>query len=328
MRSAMQKLAIFSLIFFALQLTGCQYRSKSDVYYLVAPNLKLSYWKTVISGFKQGASEYNVTAYEVGPDNYDPAAEADAFSKAVASKPAGILVSVADAGALRDDIASAISAGVPVITVDSDAPFSARLFFIGTNNVEVGHLGGKRLAEKLHGKGNVVFYSIPGQPNMDERMKGYQDILGENSGIRVVETITTRGDSNSAFDETEKLVKQTGPQKIDAFVCLDSGSAAAVAEVVKRAHLTDRVIIGMDTNQETLDLIQSGDVDSTVSQKPYTMGYLGLRALDEAHHSTANLPLKSSYENDPKSPFPAFVDTGTELITKDNVNLILKPEAK
>jgi ribose transport system substrate-binding protein len=327
MRSAIQKLTVISFILATLQLTGCQYRSKSDAYYLVAPNLKLSYWQTVIAGFKDAASEYTVTAYEVGPDNYDPAAEADAFAKAVAHKPAGILVSVADAAALRNDISSAIAAGIPVITVDSDAPLSDRLYFIGTNNVQAGHLGGKRLAEKLHGKGNVVFYSIPGQPNMEDRMKGYQDVLGENSGIRIVETITTRGDSANAFDETKRLVLQTGAQKIDAFVCLDSASAAAVAEVVKRAHLTDRIIIGMDTNQDTLDLIQSGDVDSTVSQKPYTMGYLGLKALDDAHHSP-NQTLKSSYENDPKSPFPAFVDTGTELITKDNVNLILKPGGK
>jgi ribose transport system substrate-binding protein len=327
MRTAVKKTLAILFVLAVLQLTGCQYRSKSDTYYLIAPNLSLAYWTAVREGFRQAAADYGVTEYVDGPDKYDPAAEADAFSKAVARKPAGILVSAADAGALRGDIASAIAAGIPVITVDSDAPFSQRLFFIGTNNVEVGHLGGKRLVDRLHGHGNVVFYSIPGQPNMEERMKGYQEILGENSGIRIVETISTRGESSNAFDETEKLVRQTGPQKIDAFVCLDSSSAAAVAEVVKRAHLTDRVIIGMDTNQDTLDLIQSGDIDSTVSQKPFTMGYLGLRALDEAHHST-NAPLKTSYENDPRSPFPAFVDTGTELITKDNVNLILKPGAK
>jgi ribose transport system substrate-binding protein len=304
----------------SLQLTGCQYRSKSDTYYLVASNLKLPYWASVKEGFKAAADEYHVTAFISGPDGYDPAAEAESFSRAVATKPAGILVSVADAGALRGDIASAISAGVPVITVDSDAPFSARLYFIGTNNLEVGHLGGKRLVERLHGKGNIVVYTIPGQPNMEERLKGYQDIIGSTS-IRIVETITTRGEAANAFDETEKLIHQTGDKKIDGFVCLDSTSAAAVAEVLKRANLTDRVIIGMDATPETLALIQDGSVDSTISQKPYTMGYLGLRALDDAHHS-ARTPFKSSYETDPQSPFPAAVNTGSALITKDNVSLL------
>jgi len=325
MRGTIRKILVITLAAGALQLTGCQYRSKSDVYYLVAPNQGVAYWSAVKEGFHQAATEYGVTPYVVGPDGYDPGAEADAFSKAVARRPAGILVSVADAGALRDDIASAISAGIPVITVDSDAPFSQRLYFIGTDNLAVGHLGGKRLVQRLHGKGNVVVYTIPDQPNMEERLKGYQDILGENSGIRIVEIISTQGDSANAFDETEKLVHKTGKDKVDGFVCLDSTCAAAVAEVLKRSNLTDRVLIGMDAGADTLDLIQQGVVDSTISQKPYTMGYLGLKALDEAHHAQ-NKSFKSTYITDPRSPFPAFVDTGSELITKENVTLLLKPE--
>jgi ribose transport system substrate-binding protein len=160
------------LTLLCLSSAGCHYRSTHDTFYLVAPNLKLPYWKTVQEGFKQAAQEYGVTAVVAGPETYDPSAEAEAFSDAVGRHPAGILVSAAAASALHSDIASAISQGIPVITVDSDAPNSQRLYFIGTNNLEVGHLGGQRVVQKLHGKGNVVFYSIPGQPNLDERMKG------------------------------------------------------------------------------------------------------------------------------------------------------------
>jgi hypothetical protein len=39
MRSATPKLIAISFILATLQLTGCQYRSKSDTSYLVAPNL-------------------------------------------------------------------------------------------------------------------------------------------------------------------------------------------------------------------------------------------------------------------------------------------------
>ena len=73
------------------------------------------------------------------------------------------------------EIDAAIAAGIPVITMDSDAPNSRRLYFIGTNNLAAGRLGGQRVVEKLNGKGNVVFFSMPGQPNLDERLKGYQE---------------------------------------------------------------------------------------------------------------------------------------------------------
>ena len=41
----------------------------------------------------------------------------------------------------------------------------------------------------------------------------------------------------------------------------------------------------MDVNPETLSMIGDGTIDSTISQKPYTMGYFGLKALDEASRS-------------------------------------------
>ncbi len=321
MRSTMQRLAVVSFLVTALQLTGCQYRSKSDTYYMVASNINLPYWQAVQEGFKHAGKEYAVTTYITGPEKYDPQAEVDAFEKAIASKPAGILISVADAAALRNDIGSAISSGIPVITVDSDAPQSARLYFIGTNNLEVGHLGGKRLVEQLHGKGKVVFYSIVGQPNIEDRLRGYTEILSESPGIKIADVVNTGGDSNAAFDRTEQYVKRTGAEKIDAFVSLESSSGPAIAEVLKRNNATDRLLIAMDADPETLKLIDEGKIDSTISQKPFTMGYLGLKALDEAHHSQK--ALKSSYTTDPQSPFPTFVDTGSALITKLNVSTLL-----
>ncbi len=99
-----------------------------------------------------------VTAEMRGPDGFDPQAEVQEFRSAVASKPAGILVSVADAKLMTPEIDAAIAAGVPVITVDSDAPESHRLYFIGTNNLEAPRLGGNHLATALKGKGNVVFF--------------------------------------------------------------------------------------------------------------------------------------------------------------------------
>ena len=38
-------------------------------------------------------------------------------------------------------------------------------------------------------------------------------------------------------------------------------------------------------NQDTLDGIKGGTINATVAQKPFTMGYIGLRALDEIFHS-------------------------------------------
>ncbi|MGA7157289.1 MAG: substrate-binding domain-containing protein [Acidobacteriaceae bacterium] len=311
-----------SALLVTLATIGCHGHSMAEKYFLVANNLKLPYWQTVDAGFEKAAAEYGVKPMLSGPDTLDPQAELTAFQQAVAQKPAGILVSVADAAMFRDDINSAIAAGIPVITVDSDAPTSNRLFFIGTNNIEAGRLGGKLLVQKLGDKGNIVFFSYPEQPNLAERLEGYKDEISSHPGLKIVDVIDIKGDANNAFDSTQAYLAKTGPDKIDAFVCLESDSGKAVAEVLKRAHATDRVLIAMDTDSETLNDIQDGSIAATVSQKPYTMGYVGLKSLAEVHQYP-HTPFKANYTIDSFSPYPVFIDTGTALVDKSNVSVYL-----
>ncbi|ADW70018.1 substrate-binding domain-containing protein [Granulicella tundricola] len=310
-----------------LAVIGCQQNSRSDTYYLIAGNLKVPYWKTVNAGFAHAADVYGVTAQLRGPDGNDAKAEADEFHTAVSRHPAGILVSVQDAALMKPEIDAALQQGIPVITVDSDAPLSDRLFFIGTNNLQAGRLGGERLVQKLGGKGNIVFFSIPGQPNLDERLKGYLDVLNEHPQMKVVDTFDIKGDTGVAMDRASQLLGQTGAQKIDAFVCLDSASGKDVAEVLKRGNATDRTLIAMDVDPDTLNLIKSGDIEATVSQKPYTMGYAGLQALVDVHDRLPK-PFQTNYQVNAFSPYPIFVDTGTSIVDRSNVDIYLANAAK
>ena len=139
----------------------------------------------------------------------------------------------------------------------------------------------------------------------------------------MVDVFDMHGDSGAAMDKTNEYLARTGAEKVDAIVCLESASAKDVGEVFKRKNAKDRLLIGMDLQVGTLLLVQDGTIDSTISQKPYTMGLLGLKALDEIHHS----PMKKfpgDYGLDPFSPFPAFIDTGVSLVDKSNVDAMLE----
>jgi ribose transport system substrate-binding protein len=300
--------------------SGCGARhSEKEVFYLVATNMSTNYWQTAVAGFKKAAAQYGVTAKTAGPDAYDPQEELADMKSAVAAKPAGILVSVSDASILQPEIDAAIAAGIPVITIDSDAASSHRLYFIGTNNLEAGRLGGRRVAQKLNGKGNVVFFTIAGQPNTEERLKGFKDVFAGSPGINIVEVVDIKGDPRIAFDRTQQFLAQTGAKKIDAFVSLDSASGKMVADAVKRTNDPSRVLIAWDVNPDTLTGIKDGVIDATVVQKPFTMGYVGLKALDEVFHNPpAQLGKDSSA--DAFAPYPAFIDTGTALVDKSNVD--------
>jgi ribose transport system substrate-binding protein len=306
-----------------VMIPGCGARhSLKEVYYLVASNMSSSYWQTAVAGFKKAAAVYNVTAQVAGPDTYDPQGERAELEKAVAAKPAGILISVSDVTVMQPGIDAAVNAGIPVITIDSDAAGSHRLYFIGTNNLEAGRLGGRRIVEELSGKGNVVFYTIAGHPNNEERLKGFKDVFATQPGIHIVEVNDTKGDTRVAFDRTQVLMAQTGEKKIDAFVCLDSASGKMAADAIKRTGDTSRVLVAWDVNSDTLQGIKDGVIDSTVVQKPYTMGYVGLKALDEVFHNPS-AQLSRDYSTDAFAPYPAFVDTGTSLVDKSNVDVYL-----
>jgi ribose transport system substrate-binding protein len=306
---------------------GCERHQKSEHYFLIATNINLSYWQSAHEGFARAAAQYGVTEDLRGPDTFNPAIEVDEFRAAVARKPAGILVSVSDPKLMGPEINKAIAAGIPVITVDSDAPDSQRLYFIGTNNLEAGRLGGQFVAAKLNGKGNAVFFTMPGQPNLEERLKGYKDVFANFPGIKVVEVFDMKGQSTAAMDKAEEYLARTGPAKINAYISLESSSAKDVAEAVKRSKTQDAILMGMDVDQATLELVKDGTVQATISQKPFTMAFLGLKALDDLHHYPLK-PLARDYGSDASSPIPAFVDTGVSLVDKINVDKFLAPAAK
>lgn len=302
-------------------LAGCTRHSNNERYILVTVNSKVEYWQTAQAGLTKAAAQYGVKWDVRGPANYDPQAEEQEFRTAAAQKPSGLLVSVADVNLMQPAIDDAMNAGIPVITIDSDAPNSKRLYFIGTNNRDAGVLGGKRLAEKLHGKGNVVFYTMP-QPNLEERLKGYKDVLANSPGIKIAEVVDIKGDSGVAFDRTQQFVAAKNAQKIDAFVCLEATAAPRVVEALQREKVSGKLVIAMDTDQETLNLIKSGAIDATISQKPFTMAFYGLKALDEVHHYPVDL--KKHRALDSFSPFPVFVDTGSTLVDQSSVDMYLK----
>ena len=322
-----KNVALLALASAVFSTVGCDRHSTKEVYYLVATNLALPYWQSAAAGFNKAAAQYKVTAKVVGPSGYDAQAELTELHKAIAAKPAGILISVADISVLQSEINAAIDSGIPVITIDSDAPGSRRLYFIGTNNLEAGRLGGQRVIQKLGGKGNVVFFTIPGQPNLEERLKGFKEVLGTRPDIHITEVVDIKGDARNAFDWTQESMALTGDKKIDAFVCLESASGKVVADALKRSNATDRELVAWDVNQDTLDGIKEGTIDASVAQKPFTMAFVGLKALDEVFHAPPN-NLAKDYSADAFAPYPYFVDTGTSLVDKSNVDLYIAAAAE
>jgi len=311
-------------ILFQCACSGGARHESTEVYDLVTANTHIAYWEEASAGLAAAAKDLGVRAETIGPDTYDPQAEKDALLKALHQnlKPAGFLVSAADPDLMRDAIDEAVAAGIPVITIDADSPKSKREFFIGTNNYQAGFTGGQRLAQELHGKGNVVVFTMPDQSNLQDRLRGYKDALARTPDIKITRLVDIQGDPRIAFDTTTQIIGRER-DKVDGFVCLEAQSGKEVAGVLNSYHLTGKVVIAMDTDQETLDWIQKGVIAATIAQKPYTMAFVGMQMLDNLYHHKPS-SLDTDWSKDSFAPIPSFVDTGSGLIDKSNVQSFIE----
>jgi ribose transport system substrate-binding protein len=312
---------IFGMLLLVLVSCGSAHDA-DEKYYLISANVKIPYWQAGSAGLFQAATQLKVRSEFAGPDTYDPKGEQQALQQAVQSKATGILISVADPALLKDDIDKAIAAGIPVITVDSDAPASKRLLFIGTDNYHAGQIGGQRLAKELNGKGNVVVFTIPEQANLKDRLRGYRDALEASPGIKITRVVDMKGDSRVAFDSATEVLGNDKKEHTDAFVCLEALAGKEVATVLSQHGVKDKVIISMDTDDDTLSWIQKGVIAATISQKPYTMSFVGLKVLDDLYHHKLST-LSNDWSKDSFSPIPSFVDTGSALVDKTNVDALI-----
>lgn len=300
----------------AMGLSSCQkaYHEESERYVFVATNINLPYWQEAQAGLMDAAQQMGVKAELSGPDKFDPPAEAQAFQTAVNSKPAGILVSVSRPELLQEAINGAIAQGIPVIAVDSDAPNSRRVSFVGTDNYRAGTESGKRIGELLKGQGQVVVITIPGQLNLDERARGVNDSLKKYPGVKIVQTIDDKGDPRVANDSISDLLKAKA--KMDGIICLEASGGSGAAEALHRVDAKIPVV-GFDKDPETLDWIDRDGITATVTQKPYVMAYYAIKFADDLHHNVVHE--YKNWRTAPAPSIPTFVDTGTVMLDKSNV---------
>ena len=86
---------------------------------------------------------------------------------------------------------------------------------------------------------------------------------------------------------------------------LNEYSAVGAARAVRDLGLSDTIrMIGFDSSQEEVQLREAGVFDAIVIQKPFNMGYLGVERTVEILHGELE---------------PTIVDSGSKLITKDNM---------
>lgn len=309
---------LWMVITLGLCVVACQkaYHQETERYFFVTSNINLPYWKEAQAGFEDAGRVTGVKVEFVGPGSYSPEEQLAAFRQAVAARPSGIAVAPANAELFTKEIDAAVESGIPVICVDTDAPDSKRVLFIGTDNISAGRGSARRMAEILRGRGQVVLITVPGQLNVEQRLRGVEEVFKQYPDIKITKTIDDKGDPRLANEGISSLLESKA--RIDGILCLEASGGAGAAEALHRLERTGQIpIVAMDKSPDTLDWIERGAIAATVAQKSYTMAFYALRFLDDLHHNVVHE--FKDWKTAPVSPLPANVDTGTAIIDQSNV---------
>ena len=133
-----------------------------------------------------------------GPDTYDTNGEKEEFLKLIHAekKPAGILVSAADANLMKDAIDQAIAAGVNVITIDSDSPDQQATLLRRKRKLRHRRrIRSVHRAETRQGRHRDCLYHR-GPTNIEDRLRGYKDVFANYPAVRIIETVDIKGQAN------------------------------------------------------------------------------------------------------------------------------------
>jgi ribose transport system substrate-binding protein len=302
----------------ALMVCACEkpYHQPEEKYVLVTANVNLPYWEEAQAGLNDVSKTAGVKVDVEGPATFAPNEELTAFQQAVATHPSGIMVSVTDPKLFNEPINNAIMQGIPVITIDSDAPESRRVLFIGTDNFRAGQESGKHMADLLGGQGRVLIIGLAGQLNTEERERGVNEALKKYPGVKVIQSVDDKGDPRNAYDAVSGLLQKK--EKLDGIIGLEATAGAGAADALHRMDMTEKIkILAFDKDPQTLDGIERGWITATVVQKPYVMAFYGVRFLDDLHHNAVHE--FKDWATAPTAPLPVFVDTGTAVVDKSNL---------
>lgn len=300
----------------------------TETYVFIGISTGAEYWRAADAGLTDACEALGVRPDFRGPTTQDAQEQAEIMAQVIGMKPAGVLIAPGRPDTLTPYINDAMEQGVPVICLDTDAPDSDRIAYFGTDNYQAGRTGASilaRLIQEAHPDEwaagqtfKVAISSRPGQWNLDERVRGYEEYFAEEAPqIEVVqviddETLANRGEVKAS------AVLSAHPDLV-GFAGVNAVSGLGIAAALKNADRVGKVqVVAMDGDEGILDLIGEGVIQASVAQRQYWMSYLGVAYLYGLRHGVFTVP--DGDGKDEEGEIPAEIDTTTVEVNRSNLD--------
>ncbi len=232
-----------------------------------------SWWNTIKNGIDLAGEQLGVTVEYRNPPTGDLADMARIIEQAAASKPNGIITTLADFDVLRGPIEDAVAQGINVIIMNSGTPEQARevgaLMYVGQPEYDAGFAAGLR----AKGDGVSSFLCVNhfiSSPASTDRCQGFADGLGVELGSQMIDS----GQDPSEIKNKVLAYLSANPDT-DAVLTLGPTSADPTIKALEENGLAGDIYFGtFDLGSDIVEAIKSGVIQWGIDQQPFLQAYL------------------------------------------------------
>lgn len=279
---------------------------KPRITVIIKESKSMEFWQVFADGAETAAKEFDADIEVIGPEKETDIDEQIAMMEAaVARKPDAIVLAATDFNRLVPAARQAGDAGIPLIMADSGINSDVPKSFIATDNVAAGEKIGGLMAEELAGRGGkvAIISYVQWTATQLDRERGVRNVLEATPGVEIVGTFYSDGIERKAYEMTLELLKEHPDLK--GIVGLNEASSVGPGKALRDAGAAGRVkLVGFDSSIEEVKLLEEGVMQATVVQRPFNMGYLGVKTAVQAVRG---------------EKVPRVIDTGAVVITKANM---------
>ena len=237
-----------------------------------------------------------------GASGTDDAGEIAAIESFMSQGVKGIAITPTSPN-LQTELQKAVDAGIKVVLIDNDIPaWTGKTSVVATDNLAGGKLAGKWLADNTKaGSKLAVLQGVLGNPSLDARVSGMLDALG--SAATVVAKSPTDCDQTKGLNAAQDILTAHPDVQVIYGAC--GPPILGALQAIKNANIPSGqiTVVGFDASPGEIAAIIAGQESGSVAQFPAKMGSMGVQTLVDAIAG---------------KPVQANVDTGTEMVTKDN----------
>ena len=262
------------------------------------------FWTSLIAGVKMAGKEYSASVEIMGPDReQDVERQNELLAQAIEMDPDALMISPSSFTESEELLKEARSRGIPVVYIDSYTKDELQDLTVATDNLEAGRKLGQYASGLLDAGSKIaVVCHVKGVSTALEREQGFREGLGEKAK-NIVEVVYCDSMYEKSYRLTNELLEKY--PDLELIAGLNEYSSVGAARAIRDAGLEGRVkVVGIDSSQEAVELMEQGVFQCLVLQKAFKMGYLGVK-------ETVKMLRGETVEKN--------IDSGSELVTPENM---------